>query len=293
MDVSWNPGGTSHLLITKESAFLCDTGFAFCAAETIANIEAALEDQRKLDYILLTHSHFDHAGGVPVISRAFPEAKIVASSYAAEVFTRPGARGAIHDMDVAGARFFGREPVEDTTAELRVDIEVNDGDVIRTADETIRVYDTHGHTNCSVSYYFENESLLVTSESSGFKFGDVVWPAFLTSYRDSLESIALVERLAPEHLLLPHAGLISGGEAKAYPAAVREETERKADFVMSRHNAGMSDDEIADEFTTAYFYGAIMDTGMQPIESFAANAHALIPRLIAERESETVSPSRA
>jgi glyoxylase-like metal-dependent hydrolase (beta-lactamase superfamily II) len=348
-DVSWNPGGTSYLLITKESAFLCDTGFAFSAADTVAKIEAALRDaaaadgmradgaenitgaartdgaradgaenvtgaaradgmrahgaradgaeniaagdtppiaRRKLDYILLTHSHFDHAGGTPAVARAFPEAKIVASSYAAKVFTRPGARGAIRDMDVASARFFGREPTGDTTAELRVDIEVNDGDVVRTADEVVRVYDTHGHTNCSVSYYFENESLLVTSESSGFKFGDTIWPAFLTSCRDSLESIALLERLAPEHLLLPHAGLISGDEAKAYPAAVRAETEQKADFVMSRHNAGMSDDEIADEFITAYFDGAIKDTGMQPLESFEANAHELIPRLIAEQKQQ-------
>jgi glyoxylase-like metal-dependent hydrolase (beta-lactamase superfamily II) len=316
-DVSWNPGGTSYLLITRKSTFLCDTGFSFSAEDTVANIKAALgcagspdgaqtgsagtvtdsaenpvanntapDGRRALNYILLTHSHFDHAGGTPTIARAFPEAKIVASPYAAEVFTRPGARGAIWDMSIAAARFFGREPGEDTTEELRVDITVNDGDVIRTEDEVIRVYDTHGHTNCSVSYYFENESLFVTSESSGFKFGDTIWPAFLTSYHDSLDSIALLERLAPDHLLLSHAGLISGDDAKAYPAAIREETKQKADFIMSRHNAGMSNDEIADEFITAYFYGAIKETGMQPIESFEANIHALIPRLIAEWEQE-------
>jgi glyoxylase-like metal-dependent hydrolase (beta-lactamase superfamily II) len=319
-DVSWNPGGSSYLLITGKSAFLCDAGFSFSAADTIANIEVALSEakakdservagsaangavtdgaenaaaddaapvgRRKLDYILLTHSHFDHASGAPAIARAFPEAKIVAGSYAAEVFSRSGARNAIWDMNVAAARFLGREPGEDTTAELRVDIAVNDGDVIRTEDEVIRVYDTHGHTNCCVSYYFENERLFVTSESSGFKFRDVIWPAFLTSYRESLDSISLLERLAPEHLLLSHSGLTSGDEAKAFPAAIREETKQKADFVISRHNAGMSNDEIADEYITAYFYGVIKDTGMQPLESFEANLHALIPRLIAEQEQD-------
>jgi glyoxylase-like metal-dependent hydrolase (beta-lactamase superfamily II) len=289
IDVSWNPGGTSHLLITKEGAFLCDAGFSFSADDTVANIRDALSGARgkrsELDYILLTHSHFDHAGGAPTLSKAFPEAKIVASAYAAEIFTRPGAKGAIRDMDVAAARFFGREQGEDTTGALRVDVVVNDGDVIRAAGETIRVYDTHGHTNCSVSYYFEDEGLLVASESSGFKFGDVIWPAFLTSYRDSLASIDLIERIAPGHILLPHGGLISGEEAKAYPAAIREETEQKADFVLSRHQRGMTDEAIADEFITQYFDGMIRDTGMQPRESFAANTEELIPRLIAESET--------
>jgi amidohydrolase len=291
-NVSLTPGGTAYLLITPHSAFLCDTGYSFSAADTVANIDAALRDagapggRRKLDYLLLTHSHFDHAGGAPVIARAFPEAKIVASSHAAYVLARPGARKTIREMDVAAARFLGADPGDDTTGELRVDVVVNDGDVVRTEDETIRVYDTPGHTNCSVSYYFENEDLLVTSESSGFKFGDVVWPAFLTSYRDALDSTALIERLAPEHLLLPHAGLISGDEAKAYPAAMREETKRKADFVLSRHNAGMPSEKIEEEFITAYFDGVIKATGMQSRESFAVNAHELVPRLIAEQEGK-------
>jgi glyoxylase-like metal-dependent hydrolase (beta-lactamase superfamily II) len=185
-------------------------------------------------------------------------------------------------MDAAAARNVGEEAGEDFTSELRVDILVGDGDVIRTSDETIRVIATPGHTNCSLSYYFEEEDLLVTSESSGFKFGDILWPAFLTSYRDSLESIALVERLAPGHLLLPHAGLISGEEAKDYPAAIRRETEAKAGFILSRRRAGMPEDDIAKEFIAEYFDGLIRDTGLQPRESFEANAHILIPRLLAE-----------
>jgi glyoxylase-like metal-dependent hydrolase (beta-lactamase superfamily II) len=185
-------------------------------------------------------------------------------------------------MDAAAARNAGREEAADTTSGLRVDIEVGGGDVIRAAGETIRVYDTPGHTNCSVSYLVEEDDLLVTSESTGCKFGGIAWPAFLTSYRDSLESIALLERLAPEHLLLPHAGLISGDEAKAYPAAMLRETEAKADFILSRRRAGRTGDDIAKDFIAEYFDGLIRDTGLQPRESFEANAHILIPRLIAE-----------
>ncbi|MDR1495933.1 MAG: MBL fold metallo-hydrolase [Clostridiales Family XIII bacterium] len=300
IDVSGCPGGTSCLVITKESAFLCDTGFSFSARDTAENVRRALanaaaggasgevpDGARRLDYILLTHSHFDHAAGTPIVARAFPEAKIVASHHAAEIFARPGARRGIYEMDVAAARNVGRDAGEDTTSELRVDMEVGSGDVIQAPGETIRVYDTPGHTNCSVSYYFENEDLLVTSESSGFKFDDLLCPAFLTSYRDSLESIALVERLAPRYLLPPHAGLISGDEAKAYPAAIRGESEAKADFILSRHRAGMSEEDIVRDLIAEYFDGLIRDTGLQPRESFETNARILVPRLIAEAQTPT------
>jgi glyoxylase-like metal-dependent hydrolase (beta-lactamase superfamily II) len=312
-DVAGHPAGTSYLVTTEKSAFLVDTGLSFCAERTAARIRAALDGtgtggsgsapalrgSGRLDYILLTHSHFDHAAGTPIISCAFPDAPVVASAHAARVFERPGARAMIRELDAAAARdaahdahgnpsvIPGPDPgstFEDTTPELRVDLIVQGGDTIGTADQVVRVYATPGHTNCSVSYHFENESLLATSESSGFIFGDIPWPSFMTSYRDSLAAIDLVERLAPQHLLLPHAGLLSGDAARAYPKVIRRETEEKADFILSRHRAGMTDDEIIRDFVTTYFDGLIACTGLQTRESFTANAEEVVPRLIAESE---------
>jgi glyoxylase-like metal-dependent hydrolase (beta-lactamase superfamily II) len=187
-------------------------------------------------------------------------------------------------LDAAAARDAGEDPGPDTTSGLRVDIVVEGGDAVETADGPVRVYATPGHTNCSVSYFFEKESLLATSESSGFVFGDIPWPAFMTSYRDSLDAIDLIARLAPEHLLLPHAGLLSGDAARAYPAVLRRETEAKADFILSRHRMGQTEEEIIRDFVSAYFDGLIAATGLQSRESFTANAEEIIPRLIAESE---------
>ncbi|MDR0520040.1 MAG: MBL fold metallo-hydrolase [Clostridiales Family XIII bacterium] len=284
INVSGHRGGTSVLITTAKSAFLCDTGLSFSAPDTAKNIKAALGG-RGLDYILLTHSHFDHAGGTPIISEAFPEAKIVASEHAAHVFTRSGAREMIRSLDIASAKLDGIEAGEDTTSRLRVDIVAGDGDTLSTQDETIRVYFTPGHTNCSLSYYFEAESLFAVSESSGFMLGDIIWPSFMSSCRDSLASIDLIERLAPDYLLLPHSGLLSGDDAKAYPARIREETLQKSEFILSRHRSGMPENDIVEAFVKEYFDGIIRATGVQTEESFVANAEALVPRLIAESDN--------
>ena len=44
------------------------------------------------NYILLSHSHYDHAGGVPYVKESWPEARVVAGEHAAAVFAKASAR---------------------------------------------------------------------------------------------------------------------------------------------------------------------------------------------------------
>lgn len=62
-------------LHTGPPAFLVDVG----PAATSASLLRALGDLgiRHLDYLLLTHIHIDHAGGIGEVAAAFPHAKVV------------------------------------------------------------------------------------------------------------------------------------------------------------------------------------------------------------------------
>ncbi len=53
------PGGDGFLLVTPEKAALIDGSFAFTAPKMINTIKGILKD-RPLDYVLLTHTHYDH-----------------------------------------------------------------------------------------------------------------------------------------------------------------------------------------------------------------------------------------
>ena len=79
INVGGRPGGDAFLLLTEGHAALVDSGYAFCAGEMVEKIRQNL-GERRLDYILLTHSHYDHASGSPNAAEAFPEARVVASA---------------------------------------------------------------------------------------------------------------------------------------------------------------------------------------------------------------------
>ncbi|MCD8731445.1 MBL fold metallo-hydrolase, partial [Klebsiella pneumoniae] len=74
-DVRAIPGDSAFLLDDGKTAILCDTGFAFTGEEVAKKIKEVLK-KRPLDYIFLTHSHYDHALGTPYIVRAYPHVQV-------------------------------------------------------------------------------------------------------------------------------------------------------------------------------------------------------------------------
>ena len=76
----------------------------------------ALLGERKLDYIFLSHSHYDHVLGSVYVKQLFPTAKIVAGSYAANIFKKDSAKKTMADLDKKfamknGVDFYGRSVI--------------------------------------------------------------------------------------------------------------------------------------------------------------------------------------
>jgi glyoxylase-like metal-dependent hydrolase (beta-lactamase superfamily II) len=280
------PGGECYLLIAETGAFLVDTGYAFCAEDTVRNIARALKG-RSLDCILLTHSHYDHVSGLPAIKRAWPNAAAVAGRYVQEIFARRGAKDVMRSLDGDAAAKRGWAVArEDLTAGLVVDMAVKEGDILNIGGVSIRVMETPGHTKCSVSYYFPEDDLLILSETTGVKTeeGSVI-PAFIVSYKAALDAIARAEETAPRRILIPHSGAAEGADVTDYLKDVRDATQTAIDLVLTEHRRGKSLEEIFTVYMAEFHMGPGRE--YQPEEAFAINTRAMIPKLIAEAEAES------
>ena len=78
-DVRVVPGDSGFLIDDGTTSILYDSGFAFTGYKLADNIKNAL-GKRELDYIFLTHSHYDHAAGSAYVKKVFPGAKVVAGA---------------------------------------------------------------------------------------------------------------------------------------------------------------------------------------------------------------------
>lgn len=92
---------------------------------------------RGLDWILLTHHHADHSGGIPVLRR------------------ETGARVVLAKKDVE------RVPGID----IALDIEVGEGDRVEFGDREFRVLETPGHTRGHVAFWFPGEAALFCGDT--------------------------------------------------------------------------------------------------------------------------------
>lgn len=276
-DVRALSGDSAFLIDDGKTAIMYDSGFAFTGYKVADKIKAILGD-RKLDYIFLTHSHYDHALGSVYALKYWPDAKVVAGEYAAKIFAKPTAKAVMRDLDSKFAKKCGLEFYEDLIDDLKVDIPVAEGDIIKAGDMEFTVINLPGHTKCSVGYYCPEKKLLLSCETIGvFNGEDDVVPSYLVGYQMAMDSILKVEKLDIENILLPHFGLLDKDKTKFYLEKAKESAIATTNEIVEMLKAGKSKEEIAEFFKNKFYHGYIKE--IYPIDAMNLNTGIMIDLL--------------
>ena len=390
------PGGEAWLIRGKRSAVLVDTGFLFYAQTMAAELKGLLEGI-PLSAVLVTHSHYDHAGGLAKIKEAFPDAITVAAAHTARILKREGALKAMRalnrkaaemtgfitadsgagvgmanadlgvgladsgagvgmanadfgaaanvdlgvgvgvaemtgfitadsgagvgvanadagatsaaaNVDVAGA---GVDVADEDVGGYEIDLVAGEGDTIQTADFVIEVWETHGHTNDSLSFVFQNEGLIALSETTGIflkqskqlgqpwqpgrlKQPEQPWqseqprqpelfaePAFIVSWKAALAALDRIEKVKPNTLIFPHTGVLAGDDIPVFLRKQREEILFMKDLILRLAADGKTEDEILVALTSRYYDRRLQAQKVfQPVGALMLNLKAMIPRVL-------------
>lgn len=276
-DVRVVSGDCAFLLDDGKTAVLYDTGFGFNGYAIAENIKKVL-GARKLDYILLTHSHYDHVLATPYITKVYPDANVIAGEYVAQIFQRPTAKAIMRDLDIKAAIKYGAPEYEDLIDLLKVDITVKDGDSFQCGDFLFTSIALPGHTHCSYGFYLPEHKLLLGSETLGVYFGYGTYlPFFLVGYQLTLDSFAKVRRLDVEKILLPHYGVVDREEAEVYLQNSEESTREIAGTMLSMLKEGKTNEEILAFFEDRDYRENVSPT--YPIDAFHLNTGIMIEQI--------------
>ena len=276
-DVRSHVGDASFLVDDGKTSILYDTGFGFTGYAIADNVRVVL-GERQLDYVFLTHSHYDHALGSPYVLRRYPNAKVVAGKYAADIFKRDGAKKMMQKLDANFARACGVVDYEFLGDELRVDIAVEDGDTVRAGDMEFKVLALPGHTRCCIGFYCEKEGLLLSNETLGVYDGkETIMPLYLVSYADCIASIEKVEKLPIKSILAPHWGLLDEAQTAYFLRNMKAASANAAATILDGIKRGLSDEEIMEWYKQTYWQGYIREA--YPEDAINLNTSIII-RLI-------------
>jgi glyoxylase-like metal-dependent hydrolase (beta-lactamase superfamily II) len=272
-----------NLLIGDDRSALIDCGMAFCAKDTIQKVKNALAG-RPLDYIFITHTHYDHTGALPYFREEWPQLQLAAAEAGAAVLLKSTPRKVFRELSASAAQVFNvKLDIDYDDDAFHADITVKDKDIIPLGGLSVETLETPGHTRDSVSYFIPELELLFINETPGVLMPDGnAYPCYLTSYTDTINSINKCRCLKFKHLSLPHRGVVSREEADGFFDKVMAVNIECYNFISGMKEKNFSEDEMLDSYFQKYGTGFILS--YQPKEAFILNARAAIACTLKELE---------
>ena len=282
VNVGCVPGGEAFLLITEEKAAIIDAGFSFTAKPMVKKIKEELGD-RPLDYILLSHSHYDHISGSSLMKKTWPNVQILSAEHAAKVFEKKKVMKTIAKMNRVAAMYFKKSQFfNNDLSRIHTDRVVKNGDIIDLGSIKLEVIEAPGHTRDSLAFWCESERLVMTCETMGVLAGnDMIMPACLVGFKSTMDFIDKLEQLRPMKMLYPHYGIIDN-EADCMTViqwARRDNLEAK-NLIVDAYKKGM-DVEAIKQLVKDRYYTDIVKKG-QPEKAFDLNNKYMVPMIIKE-----------
>jgi len=206
-------------LLASPAPVLFDAGVAAMGPHYLKDLETYLGRADALEYLLLTHSHYDHCGSAPFLKERIPGLRIGTNAHAAKVLQKPNAVALIRALNDNFVEVFkdsiGTEKIPFNPVE--VDLILKDGDELDCGGGwTVHVIETPGHTNDCLSYYIPKIKTLIAGEAAGVFHNGEVQPEFSSSYSDYMTSLERLAALDVEILALAHKHILTGDDADRY-----------------------------------------------------------------------------
>ncbi len=244
------PGITAAFLVRGEQTALVETG----PRTSLDAVLEGLAEVDKLDWIVVTHIHLDHAGAAGALAKKFPDAKVAVHEVGAPHLVDPS------KLWSSASRIYGDDMDRlwggiDPIPEDRIQV-IQDGDKIDLGGRSLQAIDTPGHAGHHHCYLDSESGVIFTGDALGVRLPEVgimrpATPPPEFNLDVAIESINRIRSVGATEAWLTHFGSSSKG---ATPASVEETCDgaiealnRWAEWVRQARTSGSDLDAVTAE----------------------------------------------
>ena len=227
-----------YLLEGNRSSALISAGMSYLLPDFFQQLADWRIDAGKIEHLIILHAHFDHVGLAPFLKRKWPRLNVYASGKAWNVLANPKAVALFTEFTaMVCRRMRGSADILDTLDwQWRSDVRgetLREGSIIDLGGRVLEIYETPGHSSCSISAYAPQLGALFPSDAAAIPYREeyvIAAGSSFEKYRQSLESLA---RLDVKTLCADHYGCISGEEAASYIPESRVAADRMTERLQT------------------------------------------------------------
>ncbi len=193
-------------LFCGEKKVLVDVGFKTAVPGLIAALDQAEVKPDEIDYIILTHIHMDHAGGIGQAAREMKNARVIAHQRAFKHLIDPTElwKASQETLGELALKYGAIEPVPENRiiiAKEAMELDLGKG-------LTLEIYLTPGHAPHHLCVFDRKERVLLAGDMAGVYMDGFLRPAAPPPFvfEDYVTSLDKVMALQPDKIAYSHFG---------------------------------------------------------------------------------------
>jgi len=246
-----------YLLEGDDSSMIISGGMSYIVPDVLEQFEKFGINEKRIQKILILHSHFDHVGIIPFFKRRYPEVVVYGSERAWEILRMEKAILTINDFSRKVSRRVGREEVYSKfDIEWREDVAgkaVREGDRIDLGGLKVSILETPGHSSCCIAGYVPELRTLFPTDGGGIPFDHTIITSGNSNYTKYQESLEKLKPLEVEYYCADHYGYVMGEEAKEFIPKTIEMAKEKRAQMEEAYRSTLNIDEAAKRLIGSFY----------------------------------------
>lgn len=281
-------------LVRGDRNFLIDSGTTVYFQKIRRRIDAVLaespqENRRGIDTLLLTHTHWDHAGSAFELQKIY-RFDVMTSEYGCRLLEKEKVVAFVDRLNQEYKKMQG-DASGTCFAKLEGLKPLREGDRVEVGQGAyFEVFLVPGHTQCSVAYLLQPERILFPGDSVGVTEQDgSIKPLFLSDYNQYEASLRKIAAMAPAALCFAHNRFVVGSARVAeYLKRSLERAGWLKNLILAELRSDKPDAEIVEGIFLREFS---KPTLLGPREAMMINLQAMVAAVRRETSAIQISSS--